>query len=486
LLGDVWTGRAVIVDQRDGVPGVKILHPINGAVFSLGQIIEIEAQAFDREGMISNLEILFDGHSLDSTTEDHLVVQWSQGSIGDHTITARVIDGAGQVARAEVHVRIREQSAEAFVFRKLPPAYAPGTPFLVELRAEPPAGARAYAVEDHPPTGWQVSSISDDGLFDPATGKVKFGPFTDTTARTLSYKVTPPASAIGRKEFSGVGSVDGVNYTIGGDRIIDQSPSHHPADTDNNHTINVAELTAYAAAWKRGENIPLSYLTRAGFIWKRGEAYKFDGSHEPPFCWIPLQIIDDGGIVRAASVVECERLGGGETQPGVSANIQVRIAPPAGTSAYAVEEKVPFGWTVSNISHEGAFNAATGIIRWGMFFDATARTFTYTLTPPPVVTAVARLGGRVSFDGATSEMSGQEKVTSTDSTTAPTIAKCESDGSKVQLQLTGVAGQVSVLQSSTDLIHWQDVTTLYLPDGTVHFEDNASSSTVKYYRLQIR
>jgi hypothetical protein len=455
-------------------------------VFSLGQDIEIEAQAWDREGIITKLEILWDGQSLDSTTEDHLVVHQSQGAIGDHVIVARATDGSGQVGKAEIHVLIREQNADAFVFRKLPPAYTPGTAFTVELRAEPPAGAHAYAVEDHPPTGWDVSSISNDGIFDPATGKVKFGPFTDSTARTLTYKVTAPAGATGRKEFAGVGSIDGVNYTIGGDRIIEQSPTEHPADTDKNFTIDVAELTAYAAAWKRGDDIPLSYLTRAGFIWKHGEAYKFDGAHEPPFCWVPLQTPNADGTVTVASVMETERVGSGETQPGVSGNFELRIAPPPGTSAYAVEEKLPVGWTVSNISHEGTFDAMTGIIRWGMFFDATARTFTYTLTPPPGVTAIARFGGRVSFDGAVYEISGCGSVTSTDPVTLPKLGKCESDGSKVHLELTGGAGQVGVLQSSTDLIHWQDVTTLYLPDGTVQFDDDASANIVRYYRLQVR
>jgi hypothetical protein len=486
LVGEAKSGRAVIVDHRDAAPGVKILHPVNGAVFSLGQTIEIEAQAWDREGIISKLEILADGKQLGQADDDHLVVRWADASLGDHLIVAHAVDGSGQEGKAEIHIRVREESADAFVFRKLPPAYTPGTTFEVELRAEPPAGGRAYAVEDQPPAGWVVSSISNDGVFDAATGKVKFGPFTDTTARTLSYKVTPPVTASGRKEFVGIGSIDGVNYRIGGDRIVEQSPTEHPADTDRNFAINVAELTAYAAAWKRGEDVPLSYLTRAGFIWKHGEAYKFDGSHEPPFCWVPLQAIDDGGVVHVASVVASDRVGNVELKPGVDGNFELRIVPPAGTSAYAVEEKVPLGWAVSNISDDGTFDAATGIIRWGVFFDATSRTLSYTLTPPPGVTAVARLGGRVSFDGAIYEISGCEKTTSTDSTSQPTIGKCESDGSKVHLELSGGAGQVGVLQSSTDLVHWQDVTTLFLPDGTVQFDDNASATIVKYYRLQVR
>ena len=63
----------------------------------------------------------------------------------------------------------------------------------------------------------------------------------------------------------------------------------------------------------------------------------------------------------------------------------------------------------------------------------------------------------------------------------------EADASgKVHLELSGGAGQIAVLQSSTDLVNWQDVTTLYLPDGTVQFDDDANAAVVRYYRLQIR
>lgn len=487
LVDDHGSGRAVILDTLNAVPGVKFLQPLNGAVLTLGNPIQIEALAWDREGIISKLEIFADGQSLGDTNTDHILLQWPQAGLGEHTLIAVVTDGAGQQAKAAIQILVRDANADAFVLRKLPPAYTPGTAFTVELRAEPPAGGQAYAVEDHPPTGWAVSDVSDGGAFDSATGKVKFGPFTDTTARTLSYRVTPPATATGRYEFYGVGSVDGTDYKIGGDRLVDQSPNEHPADTDNNFAISVSEVTAYAAAWKSGQDIPISYLTRAGYLWKHGEAYNFDGSQQPPLCWVPADIPPPPGMLAATTVIDVERIGSTVTSPGVAANFQIHVAPPTGTSSYAVEEKVPLGWSVSNISNDGNFNSAVGAIRWGAFFDDTERTLSYTLTPPPAVTVIAHLVGRVSFDGSVYEIGGSDQMTSTDTTATPTLAKCQTDGSgKVHLELTGAAGQVGVLQSSPDLVHWQDVTTLYLPDGTVQFDDDASGSVVRYYRLQIR
>jgi hypothetical protein len=487
LVADARSGRAVILDRREGAPGVKILHPANGAVFAQGQIIQIEAQAWDGNGSIAKIEILFDGQVLDTTTEDHIIVEWSQAGFGDHVITARATDSSGQVARAEVKILVRQADEGAFVFRKLPPAYSPGVPFRVELRAEPPAGARAYAVEDRPETGWVVSDISHEGRYDEVTGKVKFGPFTDATPRTLTYRVTPPAGTTGSHEFAGVGSIDGVDYFIGGDRFVRHGETHHPADTNTDFRITVNELTAYAALWKSTGVIPVSFVTRAGYIWRNGETYRFDPAIEAPMCWIPTQTPQPvPNVAAAATVVQTERVGGGDTAPGATTTIQLNVAPPGGTSAYAVEEKVPAGWSVSNISHEGSFDSATGVIRWGMFLDATARTLGYTLTPPPTVNAVARLGGQVSFDGAVQNVYGSSGVVST-SNTLPALTKCEADASgKVTLQLSGPAGQVGVLQSSSDLVHWQDVATVYLPDGMVQFQDDAAPAAVKYYRLQVR
>jgi hypothetical protein len=343
-------------------------------------------------------------------------------------------------------------------------------------------------VEDRPDTGWVVSDISHEGRFDEATGKVKFGPFTDATARTLTYRVTPPADADGSHEFAGVGSIDGVDYFIGGDRFVRPGETYHPADTNGDFRITVNELTAYAALWKTGGVIPLSYVTRAGFIWRNGETYRFDPAIEAPLCWIPSTTPTPVPIAAAAAtVVQTERVTSGGTAPGVSTTVQLKVAPAAGTAAYAIEEKVPAGWTVSNVSHEGTFDSANGVIRWGMFLDATARTVSYTLTPPPAVSSIAKLGGRVSFDGAVQEVYGSSGVTSSRDSSLPTLTNCEADASgKVTLQLSGPAGQVGVLQSSSDLVQWQDVATVYLPDGTMQFEDDAQASAAKYYRLQVR
>src|SRR4029453_10581288 len=133
-----------------------------------------------------------------------------------------------------------------------------------------------------PPAGWQVHNVSHDGVFDKATGKVKFGPFTDAAARILTYGLIPPAGVSGRHFFTGESSLNGAIYPIAGDDSIELIEEHHPAGGRDDFAMRLGEMTAYAAAWRAGDSwptgpvpIPVNYVANAAWIWKRGESYKF-------------------------------------------------------------------------------------------------------------------------------------------------------------------------------------------------------------------
>jgi uncharacterized delta-60 repeat protein len=121
---------------------------------------------------------------------------------------------------------------EPFVQRHLTSRfYVPGgATYEVMLYAHPPPGVSAFAAEDRPPTGWTVSAISDGGVFDATTGKVKFGPFFDDDGRMLVYEVTPAAGATNAQCFDGVASADGVDTPILGEACMLPAVPH-PADT---------------------------------------------------------------------------------------------------------------------------------------------------------------------------------------------------------------------------------------------------------------
>jgi len=84
----------------------------------------------------------------------------------------------------------------------------------VSLAASPAATVSVYAVEETLPAGLTPANISNDGSWDSANRKVKWGPFFDHTARTLTYEVTGPDGAYA---LAGVGSFDGSSATTTGD-----------------------------------------------------------------------------------------------------------------------------------------------------------------------------------------------------------------------------------------------------------------------------
>ncbi len=86
--------------------------------------------------------------------------------------------------------------------------YDPGVAVSRSFSITPPDGTLVYGVEDVPPAGWTISSISDGGAYDSANGKVKWF-FLDDQPRTLSYNATPPGGASGTACFDGEVNFDG-------------------------------------------------------------------------------------------------------------------------------------------------------------------------------------------------------------------------------------------------------------------------------------
>ena len=111
----------------------------------------------------------------------------------------------------------RRAKATGTATRTLPDNYVAGQASAVSIVTAPEAGVAAYAVEDTPPADWTVSDINENGAWDDVNKKVKWGPWFDSTVRTLTYNATPPAGEEGTKTFVGVASYDGNDVDIAGD-----------------------------------------------------------------------------------------------------------------------------------------------------------------------------------------------------------------------------------------------------------------------------
>jgi len=96
--------------------------------------------------------------------------------------------------------------------------------------------------------------------------------------------------------------------------------------------------------------------------------------------------------------------------PGTPLSVSTVVTPLGTTQAYAVEDAPPTGWTVSNINQSGVYDAVNHKVKWGPFFDSTARTFTYTATPPGGTTGVQVFTGTASLDGSNVTIAGDRHI----------------------------------------------------------------------------
>ena len=164
------------------------------------------------------------------------------------------------------------------------------------------------------------------------------------------------------------------------------------------------------------------------------------------------------------------------------------MQPVTGIGAFAVEEVVPAGWLVANVSDDGTFDAATRTIRWGLFLDGLGRSLRYTLVPPIGVTSIAELTGTASFDGELQPVTGSSQITAVEESSQLWMPSCirRGDGA-VLLKLAGAPGQVCVLEGSSDLNTWTEVSVVFLPDGELDFLDLSATSTARwFYRLRVQ
>ena len=96
--------------------------------------------------------------------------------------------------------------------------------------------------------------------------------------------------------------------------------------------------------------------------------------------------------------------------PAQALMVSISVVPQNGSVAYAIEDAPPVGWTVSNINEGGIFDADTGKVKWGVFFDQCPLYFSYTVTPPGETSGAHTFAGTLSVDGANSTITGQTSL----------------------------------------------------------------------------
>ena len=496
--------------------GISWIAPPEGRVFPAGAPIPLEVEAVDPTGIFYQVEF-FDGDELIGSSEFSCPTcrlmpgaviphkfEWIGAGVGPHFLTARATRADGSVVTsAQRGITVASDPLPgSFVTRDLPDRYETGKAFTVRLAANPDPSVAAYVVEEIPPHAlpapglpgmpgpyWQVVSVSHDGVFDPRTGKVKFGPFLDHKPRTFRYEILPRV-AVDVARFEGVGVADGRATTIVGDREL-RGGSRHPADLEPaDDALSAAELTGYSAAWRRqqawpdGPNpIPVDYVSRAASLWRHGEHYVFDPALGlPPFCWvstpIPVPMEDSAAPVPTMAGLAIRT---GELLPDGTEHVTLRLIPAPGVMAFAVEETLTAVGSVQSVTAGGVYTEPGRTLRWGPFVDGQPVEVGYVITGGiPGISA----RGVASFDGQSVPVH-TDSPASDDGTPRLVGVDPMHDGShQISLEghLSANTGDYE-LQVSTDLKHWTPAGTFSAgPVAAFARDPGTHGSTVRFYR----
>jgi hypothetical protein len=408
---------------------------------------------------------------------------------------AAAFDAATGDVSGERRLQLAEQGSEgAFVRRELPSSYSPGARMVVNLITAPPTDAGYHVVEDLPPLGWQVIQVSHGGQFDPVSRRVKFGPYFDVSPRVLSYEVIPPLTEAGMRQFQGLSLAGGGTAAVGGDFLIPFAPLH-PADTQPiDAWMSMTEMTAYGAAWKRGTNwpfapnpIPAVYVAHAVGLWRQGEGYAYDASvTNAPHWWVPRQASNSPVVAYGLTTTN-----GSATvtlpkfyQAGEPLQVSITALPATSVVVYAVEDRPPAGWTVSDIGEGGFLDSATEKVKWGPFFDAQQRILTYRVTPPAGAIEVGQFLGGAAFGGSSIPLAGRRQTFPTGMLYTLHFQSAHwLPTAELELTLEAQPGESYRIQTSTNLVQWEEWMTLTNAAGLLRFTDPlATNYARRYYR----
>ncbi len=408
----------------------------------------------------------------------------------DGAYHVRIQNEAGAITAAvrELSVKTPPTVAE----RRLPDGYFPTRRLTVALVVKPSPLAVAYVIEERPPGRWQVEAVHG-GTYDPVNHVVKFGPYFDTEERSVTYEVTPPVGTIGVQRFTGSVLVnDLAAETIGGASTLDSAARFHPADrAPADYRISASEISAYGAAWRLGADwpeppspIPIEYLTRAGALWRNGEIYFHDPLLPmPPLWWVtPPQAA--GLLAFALGAEEIEGSQATRNLPEVFESalpflVTVAVRPAGGTSSYAVEERVPEGWQITEASHRASFAPVPDTVRFGPFFDNEARDLTYTVSPNRPVPGPVSIEGVASFDGHNSAVLGATRMLPL----TRSLGLTWTEQGRFELRIIGQEWMRYEIHASSDLIHWTPVGSAKNTGGVIVFDDpHTLSNDQRFYR----
>lgn len=167
-----------------------------------------------------------------------------------------------------------------------------------KLAVTPAEEVSVYAVEERLFAGFIATDISQGGVFLPAVGLVRWGPFFDHEAREFAYAVSAPANFEGEIAVLGLVSEDGNSFPVTGDSVLrfgttEPPPPVTPGFSDDSFKLDVAgPLNA---------RVIIEVADALGGTWDLATEFELN---KPEQSWsVPVEIQESGRFFRVRVVV---------------------------------------------------------------------------------------------------------------------------------------------------------------------------------------
>lgn len=259
---------------------------------------------------------------------------------------------------------------------------------LVQLTIQELPAPACVTLEERCPPLLRISGITQEGAQTPTDGSLRWGPFTNVSNLTVTYRLS---GLVGSFAVDGMASVNGTNYPVSASNVTLSSqggasysmPPQVAAPNVTPPSLSTTPVGVTISCSTTGATIrytldgttpsPTSLLytgaiSVAGAGTVRARAFKQD--------WLPSDaVVAIYGPRSAVPQLEVGRAvaGNGSTNPLVS----LAVGAPPDAQCYAVEEWLPPGLTASGITSEGILDPNGAAIRWGPFTVTGVKSLSY-------------------------------------------------------------------------------------------------------------
>jgi YD repeat-containing protein len=292
----------------------------------------------------------------------------------------------------------------------------PGLP-QVSIVATQSTASVCWAYEETLPPGLTVSNITENGLFNPASQVIKWGPFVGRSGATLSYQVAGLAgnySVRGRWSVDGYSTEEASSYAV----VVAAAPGG-----DGGYPVRPAMLTPPIIAPLGSTSLPVA-VTMSCATTGTVIRYTLDGTvpdaTSTPYtgavsvataAWVRARSFASNAFPSEvtsryfcqAALIPAPKLSSQVlTNTPSLPQVQIAVTQALSGVCWAYELWLPTGLTASNITESGVLKSSNSLVRWGPFVGRTNAVLACGLSGPAGSYA---LRSRWSVDGQGGEAS---------------------------------------------------------------------------------